>query len=102
MAVQSVSEARSSETTLALLHLDCTVLVALSPVMEPGPGPGPDTALSPFSPTELRFSDLGSRGVRLSWTSPPQQVLHYRLVYHSAEGQNPQEVSSTTLPCICS
>lgn len=82
-----------------LLQFDCSDLVGVSPVMEPGPRPDP--TLSSLSPTELRFSDLGSSGVRLSWTSPPQPVRQYRLVYHSAEGQNPQEVSSTTFPCNC-
>uniref|UniRef100_A0A667Z5L8 Collagen, type XIV, alpha 1b n=1 Tax=Myripristis murdjan TaxID=586833 RepID=A0A667Z5L8_9TELE len=54
-----------------------------------------DPALSYPSPTDLRFSELGSREVRLYWTgpaSPSRPVQQYRVVFHSAEGQSPQEV----------
>lgn len=56
------------------------------------PGPTADPALSYPSPTDLRFSDLGSREVKLHWTNPAKPVKQYRVVYHSAEGQSPQEV----------
>lgn len=61
------------------------------------PGPTADPALSYPSPTDLRFSELGSRDVKLHWTNPAKPVQQYRVVYHSAEGQNPQEVSNATL-----
>uniref|UniRef100_A0A8C9XIA2 Uncharacterized protein n=1 Tax=Sander lucioperca TaxID=283035 RepID=A0A8C9XIA2_SANLU len=51
-----------------------------------------DPALSYPSPTDLRFSELGSREVKLHWTNPSKPVQQYRVVYHSAEGQSPQEV----------
>ncbi|KAJ8378196.1 hypothetical protein AAFF_G00244840, partial [Aldrovandia affinis] len=54
--------------------------------------PTPDPALSYPSPTDFSFSDLGSREVRLSWSAPPRAVVQYRVVYHSSEGQSPQEV----------
>lgn len=60
-------------------------------------GPTADPALSYPSPTDLRFSELGSRDVKLHWTNPAEPVQQYRVVYYSAEGQNPQEVRSTTL-----
>uniref|UniRef100_A0A8C7MSH0 Uncharacterized protein n=1 Tax=Oncorhynchus kisutch TaxID=8019 RepID=A0A8C7MSH0_ONCKI len=44
------------------------------------------------SPTDLEFSELGPREVQLSWTGPTRPVLQYRVVFHSAEGQSPQEV----------
>ncbi len=59
------------------------------------PGPTADPALSHPSPTDLRFSDLGSREVKLHWTNPAKPVQQYRVVYHSAEGQSPQEVRHT-------
>lgn len=64
------------------------------------PGPTADPALSYPSPADLRFSDLGSREVKLHWTNPAKSVQQYRVVYHSAEGQSPQEVRNTTLPQI--
>ncbi|KAG7472303.1 hypothetical protein MATL_G00107490 [Megalops atlanticus] len=54
--------------------------------------PTPDPVLSYPSPTDLTFSDLGSKEVRLSWTAPTRPALQYRVVYHSSEGQSPQEV----------
>uniref|UniRef100_A0A3Q3X6C0 Solute carrier family 35 member C2 n=1 Tax=Mola mola TaxID=94237 RepID=A0A3Q3X6C0_MOLML len=51
-----------------------------------------NSTLSYPSPTVLRFSELGSREVKFHWTNPAQQVEQYRVVYHNAEGQNPQEV----------
>lgn len=62
--------------------------------------PEPDPTFQYPSPTDLRFSALGSRGVMLHWTNPSQPVQQYRVVYHSAEGQNPQEVRGITLPHI--
>ncbi|XP_063064031.1 collagen alpha-1(XX) chain [Engraulis encrasicolus] len=44
------------------------------------------------SPTELRFSQLGSREVRLNWTPPPRPVNQYRVVYHSTQSNTPQEL----------
>ena len=62
--------------------------------------PTADPALSYPSPTVLRFSELGSREVKLHWTNPAKQVEQYRVVYHNAEGQNPQEVRILTLPDV--
>ena len=61
------------------------------------PGPTADPALSYPSPTDLRFSELGSREVKLHWTNPAKPVQQYRVVYHSAEGQSPQEVRNANL-----
>lgn len=60
--------------------------------LEGEPEPTVDPTLSYPSPTDLRFSDLGSREVMLHWTNPAKPVKQYRVVYHSAEGQSPQEV----------
>ncbi|XP_035238120.1 collagen alpha-1(XX) chain [Anguilla anguilla] len=54
--------------------------------------PTPDPVPSYPSPTGFSFSELGSKEVRLSWTAPPRRVVMYRVVYHSSEGQKPQEV----------
>ncbi|KAL1021207.1 hypothetical protein UPYG_G00010170 [Umbra pygmaea] len=54
--------------------------------------PTEDPVLSYPSPTDLEFSELGPREVRLSWTGPGRPVLQYRVVFHSAEGPSPQEV----------
>lgn len=62
------------------------------------PGPTADPALSYPSPTDLRFSELGSREVKLHWTNPAKLVQQYRVVYHSAEGQSPQEVRNASSP----
>ncbi|XP_055366271.1 collagen alpha-1(XIV) chain isoform X2 [Betta splendens] len=56
------------------------------------PGPTADPALSHPSPTDLRFSKLGSKDVKLHWTNPALPVKQYRVVYHGAEGPSPQEV----------
>lgn len=63
--------------------------------MEPAPTKEP--TLSFPSPTDLRFSQLGSKEVKLHWTNPAQPVQQYRVVYHSAESQSPQEVRNTVL-----
>ncbi|XP_076133149.1 collagen alpha-1(XX) chain-like [Alosa pseudoharengus] len=44
------------------------------------------------SPSDLYFSDLGPREVRLSWTRPSRRLGQYRVVFHSSEGLTPQEV----------
>uniref|UniRef100_A0AAY4DDG5 Solute carrier family 35 member C2 n=1 Tax=Denticeps clupeoides TaxID=299321 RepID=A0AAY4DDG5_9TELE len=54
--------------------------------------PTQDPVLSYPSPTDLLFSELGSREVRLSWTGPARPLRQYRVVFHSAEGSKPQEV----------
>ncbi|GAA6103901.1 collagen alpha-1(XX) chain [Tachysurus ichikawai] len=54
--------------------------------------PTEDPGLSYPSPTDLRYSDLGPKEVCLSWTSPGRVVQQYRVVFHSSEGQSPQEV----------
>uniref|UniRef100_A0A3P9I4N0 Uncharacterized protein n=1 Tax=Oryzias latipes TaxID=8090 RepID=A0A3P9I4N0_ORYLA len=51
-----------------------------------------DPALQFPSPADLRFSQLGSREVKLHWTNPAKPVQQYRVVYHSTEGPSPQEV----------
>lgn len=61
--------------------------------MDPGPTVNP--ALSFPSPTDFRFSELSSREVKLHWTNPAGPVQQYRVVYHSAEDQNPQEVRNS-------
>ncbi|XP_019907166.2 collagen alpha-1(XIV) chain isoform X2 [Esox lucius] len=54
--------------------------------------PTEDPVLSYPSPTDMEFSELGPREVRLGWTRPGRPVLQYRVVFHSAEGPSPQEV----------
>lgn len=61
------------------------------------PAPTADPALSYPSPTDLRFSELGAREVKLHWTNPAKPVQQYRVVYHSAEGQRPLEVREVTV-----
>ncbi|XP_034551481.1 collagen alpha-1(XX) chain [Notolabrus celidotus] len=75
-----------------LVHILCGRIEerGISKRMEPGPTADP--ALMYPSPTDLRFSELGSREVKLHWTNPAMPVQQYRVVYHSAEGQSPQEV----------
>ncbi|XP_028438207.1 collagen alpha-1(XX) chain isoform X2 [Perca flavescens] len=81
-----------SKLVARLVHILCGRIEdrGISKRMEPGPTADP--ALSYPSPTDLRFSDLGSREVKLHWTNPSKPVQQYRVVYHSAEGQSPQEV----------
>lgn len=74
----------------------CLFPVPVSTGMEPRPTADP--ALSYPSPTDLRFSELGSREMKLHWNNPAKPVQQYRVVYHSAEGQSPQEVRGATLP----
>uniref|UniRef100_A0A8D3CP68 Uncharacterized protein n=1 Tax=Scophthalmus maximus TaxID=52904 RepID=A0A8D3CP68_SCOMX len=81
-----------SKLVARLVHILCGRIEdrGISKRMEPAPTDDP--ALSYPSPTDLRFSELGSREVKLHWTNPAQPVQQYRVVYHSAEGQRPQEV----------
>ena len=61
--------------------------------------PTQDPSLSYPSPSQLVFSELGPREVLLGWTPPgppAPPVLQYRLVYHTAEGQSPQEVQTSS------
>ncbi|XP_040048668.2 collagen alpha-1(XX) chain [Gasterosteus aculeatus] len=75
-----------------LVHILCGRIEdrGISKRMEPGPTADP--YLSHPGPTDLRFSELGSREVQLHWTNPTKPVRQHRVVYHSAEGQTPQEV----------
>ncbi|KAM3617369.1 uncharacterized protein V6R79_005295 [Siganus canaliculatus] len=81
-----------SKLVARLVHILCGRIEerGISKRMEPVPTADP--ALSYPSPTDLRFSELGSREVLLHWTNPAKPVQQYRVVYHSAEGQSPQEV----------
>ncbi|CAL8279620.1 unnamed protein product [Boreogadus saida] len=88
-----------------LVHILCGRIADRHAARRPERGPPtPDPVQSDPSPTDLRFSELGSREVRLHWSGPAglgRPVLQYRVVYHSAEGQSPQEVvvngSTTTV-----
>lgn len=73
--------------------------LTLSVPSSPEAVPRTDTALLYPSPTDLRFSDLGSREVRLKWANPAQPVQQYRVVYHSSDSQTPQEVSGASYSC---
>ncbi|XP_034001045.1 collagen alpha-1(XX) chain [Trematomus bernacchii] len=81
-----------SKLVSRLVHILCGRIEdrGISKRMEPGPTVDP--ALSYPSPSDLRFSQLGSREVQLHWTNPAEAVQQFRVVYHSAEGQSPQEV----------
>ncbi|KAK5863096.1 hypothetical protein PBY51_000152 [Eleginops maclovinus] len=81
-----------SKLVSRLVHILCGRIEdrGISKRMEPGPTADP--ALSYPSPSDLRFSQLGSREVQLHWTNPAKPVQQFRVVYHSAEGQSPQEV----------
>uniref|UniRef100_A0AAQ6ID77 Solute carrier family 35 member C2 n=1 Tax=Anabas testudineus TaxID=64144 RepID=A0AAQ6ID77_ANATE len=81
-----------SKLVARLVHILCGRIEDRSISKRMEPGPTADPALSYPSPTDLRFSDLGSREVKLHWTNPAKPVKQYRVVYHSAEGQSPQEV----------
>ncbi|KAF0036624.1 hypothetical protein F2P81_011936 [Scophthalmus maximus] len=74
-----------SKLVARLVHILCGRIEdrGISKRMEPAPTDDP--ALSYPSPTDLRFSELGSREVKLHWTNPAQPVQQYRVVYHSAE-----------------
>ncbi|XP_071783683.2 collagen alpha-1(XX) chain [Centroberyx gerrardi] len=84
-----------SKLVARLVHILCGRIEDRGITKRMEPGPTVDPALSYPSPTDLRFSELGSREVRLHWTgpvSPARPVQQYRVVFHSAEGQSPQEV----------
>ncbi|XP_047224145.1 collagen alpha-1(XX) chain isoform X1 [Girardinichthys multiradiatus] len=81
-----------SKLVARLVHILCGRIEdrGISKRMEPRPTTEP--VLSFPSPTDLRFSQLGAKQVKLHWTNPAQSVQQYRVVYHSAESQSPQEV----------
>ncbi|KAM8829510.1 collagen alpha-1(XX) chain-like [Synchiropus picturatus] len=81
-----------SKLVARLVHILCGRIEDRGVVKRMEPGPTMDPVLSFPSPTDLRFSDLGSREVKLHWTSPDKKVQQYRVVYYSAESQSPQEV----------
>ncbi|KAE8293092.1 Collagen alpha-1(XIV) chain Undulin Precursor [Larimichthys crocea] len=81
-----------SKLVSRLVHILCGRIEDRGITKRMEPGPTADPALSYPSPTDLRFSELGSREVKLHWTNPAKLVQQYRVVYHSAEGQSPQEV----------
>ncbi|KAG8002937.1 Collagen alpha-1(XX) chain, partial [Nibea albiflora] len=81
-----------SKLVSRLVHILCGRIEDRGITKRMEPGPTVDPALSYPSPTDLRFSELGSREVKLHWTNPAKPVQQYRVVYHSAEGQSPQEV----------
>ncbi|KAM9855334.1 collagen alpha-1(XX) chain-like [Aulostomus maculatus] len=81
-----------SKLVARLVHILCGRIEDRGITKRMEPGPTADPSLSYPSPTDLRFSDLGSRDVKLHWTNPAKPVQQYRVVYHSAEGQTPQEV----------
>ncbi|MEQ2272521.1 hypothetical protein XENORESO_018866 [Xenotaenia resolanae] len=74
-----------SKLVARLVHILCGRIEdrGISKRMEPRPTTEP--VLSFPSPTDLRFSQLGSKQVKLHWTNPAQSVQQYRVVYHSAE-----------------
>ncbi|XP_038131253.1 collagen alpha-1(XX) chain isoform X2 [Cyprinodon tularosa] len=81
-----------SKLVARLVHILCARVEdrSISKRMEPRPSVEPQ--LSFPGPTSLRFSQLGSRQVKLHWTNPSQPVQQYRVVYHSAASQSPEEV----------
>ncbi|XP_028264962.1 collagen alpha-1(XX) chain isoform X2 [Parambassis ranga] len=81
-----------SKLVARLVHILCGRIEDRGITKRMDPGPTADPALSYPSPTDLRFSDLSYKEVKLHWTNPAQPVQQYRVVYHSAEGQSPQEV----------
>lgn len=95
MASQNVhhTSLNLSSFLILMFSLSFEVQFILLPGMEPLPTADP--ALSYPSPADLRFSELGSRQVKLHWTNPAKPVQQYRVVYHSADSQSPQEVRNT-------
>ncbi|KAM9829193.1 collagen alpha-1(XX) chain isoform X2 [Syngnathus typhle] len=81
-----------SKLVARLVHILCGRIEDRGIIKKSEPEPTSDPTLSYPSPTDLRFSNLGSREVMLHWTNPAKPVQQFRVVYHSAEGQNPQEV----------
>lgn len=95
--LHSVSLSPLSPSLLLFLSLSPSPSRSLCPPLSAGtrPRPTPDAALSHPSPTDLRFSNLGSREVKLHWINPAGPVQQYRVVYHSAEDHKAKEVRST-------
>ncbi|XP_068194637.1 collagen alpha-1(XX) chain isoform X2 [Antennarius striatus] len=81
-----------SKLVARLVHILCGKIRERGVSKRMEPEPTADPARSYLSPTDLRFSGLGSREVTLHWTNPPEAVQQHRVVYHSAEGQSPHEV----------
>nr|XP_015824229.2 collagen alpha-1(XX) chain isoform X1 [Nothobranchius furzeri] len=81
-----------SKLVARLVHILCGRIKDRGITKRMDPGPTEDPAVSYPSPTDLRFSELGSRQVKLHWTNPAKPVQQYRVVYHSAESQSPKEV----------
>ncbi|XP_029975669.1 collagen alpha-1(XX) chain [Salarias fasciatus] len=81
-----------SKLVARLVHILCGRIEDRGITKRMEPSPTADLALSYPSPTDLRFSELGSREVKLHWTSLAKSVKQYRVVYHSAESQSPLEV----------
>ncbi|XP_061541193.1 collagen alpha-1(XX) chain isoform X1 [Phycodurus eques] len=81
-----------SKLVARLVHILCGRIEDRGIIKQSEPEPTVDPTLSYPSPTDLRFSNLGSREVMLHWTNPAKLVQQYRVVYHSAEGSSPQEV----------
>ncbi|XP_077577663.1 collagen alpha-1(XX) chain-like [Stigmatopora nigra] len=75
-----------------LVHFLCRRIEDHGIIKQREPEPTVEPTVSYPSPSDLRFSDLGSREVMLHWINPAKPVQQYRVVYHSAEGQSPQEV----------
>ncbi|KAG7519665.1 collagen alpha-1(XX) chain isoform X1 [Solea senegalensis] len=81
-----------SKLVTRLVHILCRRIEDRGITKRMEPDPTVDPVLTYPSPSDLRFSELGSREVKLHWTNPAKAVQQYRVVYHSAEGQRPQEV----------
>uniref|UniRef100_A0A3Q1B0V9 Solute carrier family 35 member C2 n=1 Tax=Amphiprion ocellaris TaxID=80972 RepID=A0A3Q1B0V9_AMPOC len=81
-----------SKLVARLVHILCGRIEDRGITKRMEPGPTVDPALLYPSPTDLRFSELSSRSVKLHWINPAKPVQQYRVVYHSTEGQSPQEV----------
>ncbi|XP_061780599.1 collagen alpha-1(XX) chain [Nerophis lumbriciformis] len=81
-----------SRLVTRLVHILCGRITDRGVIKHVEAEPTVDPVLSYPSPTDLRFSELGSREVTLHWTNPAKPVQQYRVVYHSAEGQSAQEV----------
>ncbi|XP_061695999.1 collagen alpha-1(XX) chain [Syngnathoides biaculeatus] len=81
-----------SKLVARLVHILCGRIEDRGIIKQSEPEPTVNAALSYPSPTDLRFSNLGSREVMLHWTNPTKPVQQYRVVYHSTEGSSPQEV----------
>ncbi|XP_034028029.1 collagen alpha-1(XX) chain [Thalassophryne amazonica] len=81
-----------SKLVSRLVHILCRRIEDRGIAKRMDTEPTTDPVLIYPSPTDLRFSELSSKEVKLHWTNPARPVQQYRVVYHSAEGQSPQEV----------